>query len=81
MNKGIILDIIKLDNGIYSTFFKTIKLGYAIDNQGYGKYITFLIGLYKLEFSLSLTWRTKLNGNEENKKKNKQESKAPIASA
>ena len=81
MTKGIIFDFLKLDNGVYITLIKFIKIGYAIDNHGYGKFITFLFGIYKLEFTLSLTWRTALNGNKKNKTKNKQKSKTTVASA
>ena len=55
------------------------------DNEGYGKYYTLLLGIKKLEFTLSLTWRTALNGNEKGQEIQKQhkrkKSQTPTASA
>ena len=85
MTKGIIFDLTQLNNGFYLKIFQLFTIGYAIDDHGYGKYITFLIGIYKLEFTLSITWRTALNGNEKNKKihnsKKRKKAQATTASA
>ena len=85
MNKGIIFDLIKLDNGFLLTIFKLFKIGALKDNEGYGKYCTLLFGIRRLEFTLSLTWRTALNGYKENKKVQKSQkrkkSQTPTASA
>ena len=81
MAKGIIFDLIKLDNGFLITFFRLFKIGTLTDDDGYGRYYTLLLGIRRLEFTLSLTWRTALNGSQESKKKSKQKSKAFVASA
>ena len=81
MTQGFIFDLIKLDNGFLLTIFKLLKIGILTDNEGYGKYYTLLLGIRRLEFTLSLTWRTALNGNQKNKKKSKQKSKTTYASA
>ena len=81
MTKGIIFDLIKLDNGFLITLFRLFKLGTITDNEGYGKYYTLLFGIRKLEFTLSLTWRSSLNGNKKSQKKSKQKSKTTYASA
>ena len=81
MTKGIIFDLIKLDNGFLITLFRLFKIGTITDNEGYGKYYTLLFGIRKLEFTLSLTWRSSLNGNKKSQKKSKQKSKTTYASA
>ena len=81
MTQGFIFDLIKLDNGFLLTIFKLLKIGILTDNEGYCKYYTLLLGIRRLEFTLSLTWRTALNGNQKNKKKSKQKSKTTYASA
>lgn len=69
MTKGIIFDLIQLDNGFLLTLFKTFKIGTITDDEGYGKYYTLLLGIKRLEFTLSLTWRTALNGSQKVKRK------------
>ena len=81
MTKGIIFDLIKLDNGFLLTFFRLFKIGTITDNEGYGQYYTLLLGIKKLEFTLSLTWRSSLNGNKKSTKKSKQKPKIVNASA
>lgn len=81
MTKGIIFDLIQLDNGFLLTLFKTFKIGTITDDEGYGKYYTLLLGIKRLEFTLSLTWRTALNGSQKSKTKSKQKSKTTYASA
>ena len=85
MAKGFIFDLIKLDNGFLLTIFRLFKIGTIHDNEGYGKYYTLLLGIKKLEFTLSLTWRTALNGNEKGQEIQKQhkrkKSQTPTASA
>ena len=85
MAKGIIFDLIKLDNGFLITFFRLFKIGTLTDDDGYGRYYTLLLGIRILEFTLSLTWRTALNGNEKGQEIQKQhkrkKSQTPTASA
>ena len=81
MTKGIIFDLIKLDNGFLLTIFRLFKIGTITDNEGYGQYYTLLLGIKQLEFTLSLTWRTALNGSQKSKTKSKQKSKTSYASA
>ena len=81
MTKGIIFDLIKLDNGFLLTIFRLFKIGTITDNEGYGQYYTLLLGIKQLEFTLSLTWRTALNGSQKSKTKSKRKSKTSYASA
>ena len=81
MTKGLIFDLIQRDNGFLLTFFRLFKIGTITDDDGYGKYHTLLLGIRRLEFTLSLTWRTALNGSQKSKKKSKQKSKTFAASA
>ena len=85
MSKGIIFDLIKLDNGFLLTICRLFKIGTLTDNEGYGKYYTLLLGIKRLEFTLSLTWRTALNGNQKGQEiqnpQKRKKSQTPTASA
>ena len=78
MNKGIIFDLLTLNNGIILTLFKIFKIGLIKDNQGFGTFYTLMFACYKLETSVSIAWRTTAYGEE---KKNKSKSQTPTASA
>tara|TARA_R100001594_G_C4038163_1_gene262664 strand:+ start:1259 stop:1510 length:252 start_codon:yes stop_codon:yes gene_type:complete len=78
---GFIIDILRVNNGIIITLFRFIKLGLIKDNQGFGTFYTLMLAIYNLETSVSIAWRTKQHGNEENTTKNQQKSKTPVASA
>ena len=80
MTKGIIFDLTRMQNGIFISILRFIRIGIARDNEGMGKFVTFLIAIYKFETTISFTWR-ELYGNQKSKKKNKQKSKAAHASA
>ena len=77
MTKGIIFDLLTLNNGIVLTLFKFFKIGVIKDNQGFGTFYTLMFAIHNLETSVSIAWRTKEYGEEENKSK----SKTTIASA
>ena len=78
MNKGIIFDLLTLNNGIILTVFKYLRIGVMKDNQGFGTFYTLMFAIYKLETSVSIAWRTKAYGEEEN---NKSKSQVTNASA
>ena len=77
MTKGIIFDLLTLNNGMVLTLFRIFKIGLIKDNQGFGTFYTLMFAVHKLETSVSIAWRTKAYGEEENKSK----SKTTIASA
>mgnify|MGYP003154458913 CR=1 FL=1 len=77
MTKGIIFDLLTLNNGIILTLFRIFKVGIIKDNQGFGTFYTLMLAIHNLETSVSIAWRTKAYGEEENKSK----SKTTIASA
>ena len=81
MNKGIIFDILLLENGFVLTLFRLFQFGMAKDDEGAGPFISLIIGFHKLELTTSLTWRIKEHGKQKSKKKSKSKSKATIASA
>ena len=78
MNKGIIFDLLTLNNGIILTLFGILKIGIMKDNQGFGTFYTLMFAIYKLETSVSIAWRTKSYDEE---KKNKSKSQTINASA
>ena len=77
MAKGIIFDLLTLNNGIILKLFRIFKVGIIKDNQGFGTFYTLMLAIHNLETSVSIAWRTKAYGEEENKSK----SKTTIASA
>ena len=81
MTKGIIFDLLTLNNGMVLTLFRIFKIGLIKDNQGFGTFYTLMFAIHKLETSVSLTWRTALNGSQKSKTKSKQKSKTSYASA
>ena len=64
MTKGIIFDLLKLNNGIILSLFKYFKIGVIKDNQGFGTFYTLMFAIYKLETSVSIAWRTTAYGEE-----------------
>ena len=70
MTKGIIFDLLTLNNGIILTLLKYFRIGIIKDNQGFGTFYTLMFAIYKLETSVSIAWRTK-SYEEENKSKPK----------
>jgi len=64
MAKGIIFDLLQLNNGIILTLFRIFKIGFIKDNQGFGTFYTLMLACYKLETSVSIAWRTKAYGEE-----------------
>ena len=78
MTKGIIFDLLTLNNGMVLTLFRIFKVGIIKDNQGFGTFYTLMLAIHNLETSVSIAWRTKAYGEE---KKNKSKSKTTVASA
>ena len=78
MPKGIIFDLLTVNNGMVLTLFNFFKIGVMKDNQGFGNFYTLMFAIHKLETSVSIAWRTKAYGEE---KKNKSKSKTTVASA
>ena len=78
MAKGIIFDLLTLNNGIVLTLFGIFKIGIIKDNQGFGDFYTLMFAVHKLETSVSIAWRTKSYGEE---KESQSKSQAPTASA
>ena len=84
MNKGLIFDILKLNNGIILTLLNVIKIGAIKDNQGFGYFYTLMLAIHKLETSVSIAWRTITYGEENQEIQSSQKgqkSQTPTASA
>ena len=81
MNKGIIFDLLTLNNGIILTLFKIFKIGLIKDNQGFGTFYTLMFACYKLETSVSIAWRTTAYGEEIQNSQKGKKSQTPTASA
>ena len=78
MAKGIIFDLLMLNNGAILTLLKYFRIGLLKDNHGFGTFYTLMFAVYKLETSVSIAWRTKSYGEE---KESQSKSKTPTASA
>ena len=64
MTKGIIFDLLTLNNGMVLTLFRIFKVGIIKDNQGFGTFYTLMLAIHNLETSVSIAWRTKAYGEE-----------------
>tara|TARA_R100000781_G_scaffold114913_1_gene87834 strand:+ start:376 stop:612 length:237 start_codon:yes stop_codon:yes gene_type:complete len=78
MTKGIIFDLLTVNNGMVLTLFNFFKIGVMKDNQGFGNFYTLMFAIHKLETSVSIAWRTKSYGEE---KESQSKSETPTASA
>ena len=78
---GKLIDILTLDNGIILTLLTVLKIGLIKDNQGFGTFYTLMLGIYKLETSVSIAWRTQEYGKEIQNSQKGAKSQTPTASA
>ena len=57
-DKGFIFDLIKLENGWVITLFSLFKFGYLSGDEDFRHFKCIQLGLWKLEFTFSLAWKT-----------------------
>tara|TARA_R100000152_G_C6597723_1_gene55966 strand:- start:228 stop:446 length:219 start_codon:yes stop_codon:yes gene_type:complete len=61
MNKqGFIFDLLKLENGWILTLFLIFRFGLLKGTNEYGTYGSIHVGIWKLEFTISLAWKDSL---------------------
>jgi len=59
MHKGYIIDYLSLSNGFIMTLFRIFHFAIKKENEGYGSYIVFQIGICRFEVNISFVWRTR----------------------